>query len=94
MLKKYGKAIEQPQGPLPLTLTVSRRTGPQNPEEPAGSLCRTALRTSFLFQHPEPLLPAEPSAPSPSGECGRCKESDGNRRGADRLEAPRKLVAR
>lgn len=76
MLKKYGKAIEQPQGP-------------QIPEEPAGSVGRKVLRTSFPGRLP---CQGNPCSPTPSGECGRWKgkatpESGGSRRGADRLEA-------
>lgn len=78
------------------TLTVSRRMGPQNPEKLAGCLCRTVLHTSFHLPAPRaspfigtPLLPAH------QGNVGAAKakplrraESNGNRRGSDRLEAP------
>lgn len=97
MLKKYGKAIEQPQGPLPLLLHSEQMDGPTEP--------RGAGRT-LVQDGPSHLLPGtgclastqslsfqrNPSSPTPSGECGLWKgkatpESDGNRRGSDRLEA-------
>lgn len=76
MLKKYGKAIEQPQGPLPLHLPSEQMDGLTEPKRSRQDPC-----AGRSFAPPSPgqaALPAPrvspfsgtPLLPTPSGECG------------------------
>lgn len=96
-MKKYGKAIEQPQGLLPLHHHSEQMDGPTEPkmshQDPCtGRFCTTFPGAGCLASTQSLSFQQNPSSPTPSRECGCWKgkatlESDGNRRGSDRLEA-------
>lgn len=82
MLKKYGKAIEQPRGTLPLHFTVSRRM--DNPESKrrlaARALCWvvpcfTSEGRGLPSRHPQPHFPFG-SRPLPSTERGLLRKAE------------------
>lgn len=97
MLKNMEKLLNSLRALCLSTITVSRWVDPQNPRGAGrilvrhgpshhlpGAGCLPSTRSLPFQQNPSP--------PTPSGECGCWEgkatlESDGNRRGSDRLEA-------
>lgn len=70
MLKKYGKAIEQPQGTLPLRLHSEWMDNVQDQREGRRPLHYLPLGRARLHSSHSHSFPLNPSAPIPSKACG------------------------